>query len=307
MPPFAALRAFEAYARHGRVRRAAAALGLSHTIVSRHLRTLEDWLGVMLVDRVNGRLTRLGEEYHALIAPAFDQLASATAQIRGTEGRLTIWAAPGFAYLCITSKLPGFSQENPGLAIDLRPADIPPDLARREADGDIRWLNDFDAQAEPAAQGLRHQLLARPRIFPVARPDAPWLNAAAIASPGDLLALPLLHEKDDTEWTMWLNAQGLPAGMPSPLLQLWQAHMTLAAAVDGHGVALTNDLLARDLLAAGRLVEIGPAAASFREVRFGGYYLFARNDNWESRTFSRFRAWLVANLAGATGQSLSIG
>ena len=98
LPPFAALRAFEAFGRHGKVRRAAAALGVSHAIVSRHLRALEDWLGVMLIDRVHGGLTPAGADYHAMIAGAFDQMGRATERLRGHAGmRLEVWSMPGLA------------------------------------------------------------------------------------------------------------------------------------------------------------------------------------------------------------------
>jgi DNA-binding transcriptional LysR family regulator len=192
LPPFAALRAFEAFGRHGGVRRTAAALGVSHAIVSRHLRALEDWLGVMLVDRQHGGLTPAGESYHALIDPAFDQLCTATSQARGQHGtRLDVWSVAGLAYLWLTPNLPGFGRRHPGMALDLRPSDSPPDLSRREAHGDIRWYLD-DAPGLATPRSLMRQAVVRPRLFPVARADAPWLKA--VQAPADLLALPLLHE-----------------------------------------------------------------------------------------------------------------
>ena len=65
VPPFAALRAFEAVGRLGGIRRAAEDLGTSHSIVSRHLQALEALTGAPLVDRKAGRLTEAGARYHA--------------------------------------------------------------------------------------------------------------------------------------------------------------------------------------------------------------------------------------------------
>lgn len=62
MPPLTALRAFEAVGRTGSVRSAGEELSVNHSVVSRHIRNLEQWLGVKLVE-TRGRgiaLTRLG-------------------------------------------------------------------------------------------------------------------------------------------------------------------------------------------------------------------------------------------------------
>ena len=60
IPPFAALRAFDAIARLGGVRKAAEMLSLDHAVVSRHLRAIEAWTGTTLIasgpfDRSNGQ------------------------------------------------------------------------------------------------------------------------------------------------------------------------------------------------------------------------------------------------------------
>lgn len=300
LPPFAALRAFEAFGRHGGVRRTAAALGVSHAIVSRHLRALEDWLGVMLVDRHGGGLTPAGESYHALIGPAFDQLCTATSQLRGgaAGGRLDVWSVAGLAYLWLTPNLPGFGRRHPGMALDLRPSDSPPDLVRREAQGDIRWYLDT-APALATPRNLTRQAIVRPRLFPVARADAPWLAGARVDTPRDLLALPLLHEDSDAEWRAWFAAQGLEEAQPPLAARLWQAHMTLAAAADGQGVAITNGFLAAEHLRSGRLVELGAGNPAFAPCAPGAYYFTARADMWDAQPIARFRAWLAEAVAAS--------
>jgi DNA-binding transcriptional LysR family regulator len=300
LPPFAALRAFEAFGRHGKVRRTAAALGVSHAIVSRHLAALEDWLGTMLVDRVHGGLTPAGAEYHALIAPAFDQLCSATERVRGDAGaRLHVWSMPGLAYHWLTSRLPDFSRRHPELGVTLRPSDAPPDLNRHEADADLRWWRDSAIEPGDHPTIVRVAMI-RPRVFPVARPDAPWLGHHAPYTPADLLALPLLHEDDDVEWQVWFAAHGLGhVALPPPVARLWQAHMTLVAAREGQGVALTNAFLAGEDMAAGRLVELGAGNAAFRAVSLGAYYLSTPRDSGRMRPLRQFAAWLTDMVAQA--------
>ena len=293
LPPFAALRAFEAFGRHGKVRRAAAALGVSHAIVSRHLRALEDWLGVMLIDRVHGGLTPAGADYHAMIAGAFDQMGRATERLRGHAGmRLEVWSMPGLAYHWLTSRLPDFGRRHPGMAVTLRPSDAPPDLARHEAHADLRWWRDSDL-ADSAHPAIARQSAIRPRVFPVARPGSPWLSGREPADPADLLALPLLYEDDDVEWQVWFGAHGITAALPPPTARLWQAHMTLVAAREGQGVALTNAFLAGEDLAAGRVVELGAGNPAFRAVSLGAYYLTTARDSTDQRPLRQFAQWLA--------------
>ncbi len=72
LPAFQTLRAFEAVGRLSGIRRAAQDLQLDHAVVSRHLRTLEEWAGTPLIARQNGRsvLTDEGVRYHARISAA---------------------------------------------------------------------------------------------------------------------------------------------------------------------------------------------------------------------------------------------
>jgi len=297
LPPFAALRAFEAFGRHGKVRRTATALGVSHAIVSRHLAALEDWLGTMLVDRVHGGLTAAGAEYHALIAPAFDQLCNATERARGDAGaRLQVWSMPGLAYHWLTARLPDFGRRHPGMAVTLRPSDAAPDLNRHEAHADLRWWRDSDLAAGDHPAIVRQPVI-RPRVFPVAHPAAPWLADHPVTRPADLLRLPLLHEDDDVEWQVWFAAHGVAPVLPPPAARLWQAHMTLVAAREGQGVALTNAFLAAEDLATGRVVELGAGNPAFHPVALGAYYLTTHRDSGQTRPLRQFATWLTAMVA----------
>jgi DNA-binding transcriptional LysR family regulator len=252
----------------------------------------------MLVDRTQWILTPAGEAYHALISPAFDQLCSATQQVQRLPSvRLEIWSTPGIAYLWITGRLRDYHIRYPGSVVDLRPTDASPDLRRREAHADIRWIG---AGAEPAIgalAGLRRIQIVRPRMFPVASPTAPWFARTEIAQPADLLGLPLLFEQDGNEWTAWFSGNGVSAQVPATSPRLWQAHMTLAAAREGQGAVLTNAFLAAEDLQAGRLVELGCGLQSFSPQQLGAYYLTAREDEWTMPSVARFRDWLMATIA----------
>lgn len=290
MPPFAALRAFEAVGKLGGIRRAAAELGINHAAISRHLRALEEWAGVKLIDRERaGGLTVDGAKYHARISAALEEISLASGDLtrRGDDRRLVVWCIPGFAYRCLNPRLAEFSRQNPEIDIEVRPTDQSPDFSRHEADADLRYLRNFELTPGSEIQSVE---IARPAVIPVVNAE----TAAKLAQPISaqaLLSQPLLHENDDWEWRSWFQAKGVepPERLPGP--RLWHAHLTLDAASRGQGITLTNALLLGDDLTAGRLV---PLAVTPQEpvVRFGSYVFQARRDRWRNPAVVKFRRWL---------------
>jgi Tol biopolymer transport system component len=101
LPPFEALRAFDAIARLGGVRRAAQHLCRDHGVVSRHLRAVEDWTGTRLIERTpaGAMLTTDGVRYHKIVAAAMDSIADATVALmrrnrnRQAGGHVVLFAA----------------------------------------------------------------------------------------------------------------------------------------------------------------------------------------------------------------------
>lgn len=83
LPPFETLRAFDAIARLGGVRKAAQYLSRDHAVISRHLRTIETWTGTKLIRRsaAGSVLTEDGVRYHRDIANALDIIARATVEL----------------------------------------------------------------------------------------------------------------------------------------------------------------------------------------------------------------------------------
>ena len=91
LPPFETLRAFDAIARLGGVRKAAQYLCRDHAVVSRHLRAIEDWTGTKLIQRTpaGSVLTEDGVRYHRDIASALELIARATVDLikRGSQSQ----------------------------------------------------------------------------------------------------------------------------------------------------------------------------------------------------------------------------
>jgi LysR family transcriptional regulator, glycine cleavage system transcriptional activator len=292
-PPFAALRAFEAFGRFGGVRRAAQALMLDHAVVSRHLRALEAWTGRALIARRPGaqQLTKDGERYYHRLSAAMAELADATSEfMRGEQDRrLVVWSAPGLAAEWLSDKLWQFQQTLPNLDLELRSTDAYPDFSRYEADIDIRYLR----EPRPLAEGVRQMELARPPVIAAASPEC-LAAMLPVRNPADLLKAPLLHEESFGRWRSWFAHYDVDApNLSGP--RLWHAHLTLEAARKGRGVALADAFLVGDDLATGRLINVGRQFG--RAAILGGYVLSARIDRWEAPALAHLRDWLAREAA----------
>ena len=294
LPPFAALRAFDMVGRSGGIRKAATQLGLSHAIVSRHLATLEQHLGVNLFNRRTGELSEHGRRYHARVAAAIADLEAATEAFRGTRERaLTIWCSAGFSLHWLAQRLPDFQRRATASAvvIDLRSTDAEPSFDSGEADGDIRYLSDGAASNLPAS--VRTELLVRPDVFPVASPALLGQQANALRRRADIFELPLIHEGGGEEWAQWLAVQGIATGATQPpAARFGQAHLALMAARSGQGVALANTYLVADDLARGTLVRVLPADDAWQSAPIGAYYFRCARARWSDPLLARFRRWL---------------
>ena len=100
-----------------------------------------------------------------------------------------------------------------------------------------------------------------------------------IATPGDCLHYPLLHDTDRADWPLWLAAHGAPEGSADAARALRGSafeddFLLIRAAEAGQGLALVPQLYAHEEIAAGRLVQVLdlPWPARF------AYYLVARPD-----------------------------
>jgi len=309
LPPFATMRAFEAVGRLSGVRRAAQSLNLDHGVVSRHLRTLEEWAGVRLINRIDGKtaLSAAGARYHARISAALAELSDASNELlhRNESSKLSIYCVPGFASEWLVSRLRAFQALNTGISLELHPTDHGADFTRYEADIDIRFIAGNESLSRASTTGVRSFEISRPPVYAVASPELA-AELAHMRTPADLVAAPLLHEEGECRWRSWFAEHGVTAtdkALDGP--RLWHAHLTLEAARRGQGVALANPFLLGDDLTSGRLVRV-PAECP-HEVTLGAYGFFARADRWQAPAIVRFRHWLKnAALISHAGMTSSV-
>lgn len=247
LPSLPALQAFDAVARCGSVRRAAAELFVTPGAISRHVKLLEEFYGHPLLQRV-GRgvaLTRRGAELAEGLRPGFEHIRRADANTRsvGAKRVIKLRSYTTFATLWLLNRLAAFQLANPEIEVHLSMSSSWSDL------------DDFDAAirlGDGGWDGLEDVALVPNVLSPVCAPGL----AGRIGSVGDLRQFTLLstpHRPDD--WALWLQAFGGPAPGDLGFHSFESSAVAYQAAIAGRGVALAQLVLAEELLASGRLVQ----------------------------------------------------
>lgn len=250
LPPFTAIRAFEAAARHLSFKQAAAEIHVTPSAISHQVKTLEEFLGTALFLREANAivLTRAGRDYLGELTGLLDKLDASTRRAAGTDpsSALTVLCTHGFAARWLAprlARLPGHDT----VEVQLASGAPSTDFDRNGADIVIAWAapNAPDAVVEPLMESGR---------YPVC---SPGLKArAGIARPADLLTQTLIHDQVADAWEKWFRRAGVPVPDLPRGPRLPHCELTLTAAEQGQGVALAYDAMVRGSLARGKLVRL---------------------------------------------------
>jgi DNA-binding transcriptional LysR family regulator len=290
LPPFAALRAFEAAARLGGFTQAGAELHQTPSAISHQVRALETWFGRPLFVRTVRRVTLTDEGQRLLLelSAAFDLIESACSSVRPAAQRaeLAVHCAPSFASQWLGPRLRRFMQDYPSITIRLTSSAEAADLHQDGVDIDIAYGR------PPARAGVEVEPLGLETTVPLCSPRL--LAGRETLTPRELAGLTLIESRlNPVHWADWfrLNGARLP-DRPRPSFD--RGSMAVAAAVDGLGVALETTRFAEAELARGELVALQspPLRAVQREVHFMGL----RRADREQPQIARFRAWLREQL-----------
>jgi LysR family glycine cleavage system transcriptional activator len=287
LPPLNALRAFEAAARHESFAGAAAELRVDHASVSRHVRALEARLGVTLFRRATRGvvLTPAGRQYLQAVSAAFDGIAEATDVLaKPKQAQIRISVEPAFAARWLIHRLGRFNAKHPDYDVVLDSSPRIVDLRRDEADLAIR-------HGQGGWPGLRQDLLATSRLYPVGRPELRGGRRANL-QPADLRAFVLLHEDDGQLWRRWFATAGVTDVNVSRGPRILETNLAIDAAIAGQGIALADAVLIAEDLDAGRLAKLCNVP-----LADNGYYLVGLAGALRRRPFAAFRDWLLAETA----------
>lgn len=225
----------------------------------------------------------MGERLAADLSQSFMQIARSVAQARGeTRERLRLSVEPAFAARWLLPRLPRFVASEPQIDVEVDSTEIMRELGS-ETDMAIRYIE--GPRRSPQRSAI---LLAEVAMYPVLAPSL-LRPGQSLRQAEDLLQYPLLHEDEDRSWQTWFRAAGLPGISIPRRMRFNDVALVLQAAVNGHGVALGDDLLAADDLKTGRLIRPFEATAPC-----GTYWLLGASSR--SRARRMFRDWLAEQL-----------
>jgi len=252
--PLNALRAFALAISRGGVRAAARELEVSHSAVSRHLKMLEQWLAVSLIERGTAhegfRATPQGSELARAVLGALNDIESAAEAVREQRSRhaITISCAPSFATRWLLPRLAGLERNFPHLEVSIH-------VDQRISDPRSSGCNLAIRMGRGPWAGVNSQVLMDDALIPVMSRTA-WIKSGRPSVPKDLCRLRLLHDRDPSaNWLRWRQRHG-PIDLDirkGPRFD--SSDLVLRAAAQGLGVALARERLATGDLEAGALVR----------------------------------------------------
>jgi len=255
LPPLKSLVAFEAASRHLSLTRAGVELCISREAVSRHIRVLEEHLGVKLFDRLHRAvaLTPSGEKLQAVVQKSLEDIAyvSRTISAPTQTYRINVAATTAISSFVLTPRLTQFRTRYPNTEMHVVILDDPgaqlsseTDVALRYGDGD--W---------PGTSPIR---LFDVKSFPVCAPG--YLeNTPPLEDPADLVHHTLVnldgvpHARED--WWWWLNEHRVRVPETFNMLGFDSYDNVIQLALQGEGIALGFSGLVDEFVADGRLVR----------------------------------------------------
>lgn len=290
-----ALRAFEAVARLGSVRGAAAELHVTPAAISQQVKALEADLGLQLIRRRGNalELTDAAKAGSETLSASFRLMAQAVRQIRDhqTRPQIRLSVDPTLAASWLIARLPRYRALPGSVDLLLDANRHYADFSRDQIDAAIRFgIGKFP--------GLEAHFLLAEELFPVCSPKLlPGPNP--LRKPDDLRHCTLLHNDWSSRlgnwpnWQDWLDEAGATAVDAKGGLHFNDSLVVLEAALGGQGVFLGNTTAVQDLIAAKKLV----APFSIRVKSDLGYYFVCPEHLARRREIVLLRDWLLAEAA----------
>ncbi|WP_050399902.1 LysR family transcriptional regulator [Bradyrhizobium embrapense] len=289
--PLNAVRAFVTIAREGSVTRAANALGITQSSVSRYLAVLQEYLGTDLVERRGRRseLTQFGRLFANTVSEPLDTVCFTAKRMRrrnrSDANRIVVRTSLStFAYSFLIPNLQAFSAEMDGVIVDVISSLSPPTSS-----------DNFD--------------ILITRDLSVIEPADDWEiyneTLVCVGSPGHVAgktlsiarSMPLLNitSRPDIMPT-WLRAMNLTAREIKSGARYDHNYLALPAVMTGKCLLVAPEIIVRDLVRAGALHVI-PGSRAPSGMRYRAYAV-DRSDNPEiARAFCRWVARLCKKAA----------
>jgi DNA-binding transcriptional LysR family regulator len=237
---------------------AAAESGISITMVSNHIKALEQRLGAKLLNRTTRRqsLTEIGARYYAQCLDVLARIEAAESEAREMRsqprGRLKVSAPVTLGSHLLAPVFVDYLREQPDVEIDLLLNDRIVDLADEGFDAAFRF-------GELRDSGMVARRLRNLGRIVCAAPD--YLALYGIpAEPEDLAkhnCLAFRYVQPELEWVFHREGGDRQVAIKGQM-SVNNGSALLAAALAGAGVAMLPDYLAAPDVQAGRLVRLFP-------------------------------------------------
>lgn len=257
MDRLVSMRVFAKVVEQGSFARAAAALEMSATVVTRNVADLEAHLGTRLLNRTTRRLslTETGLQYlervRQILADIDDADALASSSSRKPGGTLRIYCHPGFGQSQLAVLLPLYAQAMPEVVLDVTLADHTVDLVEAGFDvGIFIGLQKFD-------NSMIARRLATSKVVLCASP-AYLARRGTPATPSDVSAHECLNfafEQLRHHWPVQWGDETLNVPITSRMVSNSGAVLRQAA-LAGMGIMLRSSFNLEGDLESGRMVQL---------------------------------------------------
>jgi DNA-binding transcriptional LysR family regulator len=251
------MRVFAKVVEQGSFARAALALDMSNTVVTRNVADLESHLGTRLLNRTTRKLslTETGKQYlervRQILADIDDADAIASSSARKASGTLRIYCHPGFGQYQLARLLPLYAASVPEVVLDVSLADHAVDIVEEGFDvGIFMGLQKFDAS-------LIARRLATSNVVLCASPDY-IARRGEPRTPVDVSSHDCLNfafEQLRHSWPVkWDNKQ---VDVPiSARVVSNDISVLREAAIAGMGIMVRSSVSIGDDFSSGRLVQL---------------------------------------------------
>jgi LysR family glycine cleavage system transcriptional activator len=291
LPPMNALRAFEAVSRLGSVSKAAEEMCVSQGAVSQQLRNLEDHLGRELFVRAPNAmsLSDEGEAFAQVVQKTLREIADAAGDLSRSSERhgVTISVGPGMAIYGIMPRLAGFYRQHADINVVLDQSTGLVNFRNDGIDGAIRYC---DGQFDD----LDSAFLFHPRVYAMASPEYLQEHGEleSLAHPDGHRLIDYQHQakalrSQHVHWEDVVAGERIDPQIP--VLTFPDEFQSMAAALQGRGIALVPRYLLEEQLESG---QIRLACDEGVPGRFGYYFVWPSSAR-ASPARDAFRDWLL--------------
>jgi len=255
------------------IARAAEALGLSPSAVSRALSRLEQRLGVRLLARTTRSLslTEEGRRFYEQVSPHIAGIEEAAIEAAGStsrvRGRLRVNIDPFFSRIVLSKHLASFLARYPELCAELIMRDSIGDLVADGFDLALRF-------GEPPVGSFVARKLIETRVLTVASPS--YIKAhGKPRHPKEIEERDCINFYDAAnarpyDWELRRKKEVLPLRVKARLL-VSDSGTLIGACEAGAGISQILEIGCKQLLSSGRLIELFP---EWSDERFPLYAIY---------------------------------